>query len=164
MIIYHPGYDVYHCSYRMLNVLCAVEGGSLLKETLKLIDFYYLYPHLLKRISALPKPLCYHKKIIDSIEDPFELISNPKALYFDLDKIQESAIAFLKYKSLLLIEGNIVSINKISLPEILNEKFESDDFCKQEIFGVLTRQFSKINLNGPNGFKARSGLMEYRYG
>lgn len=164
MIIYHPGYDVYHCSYRMLNVLRAVEGGSLLKDILKLIDFYYLYPHLLKGISALPKPLCYHKEIIDRIEEPFELISNPKSLYFDLDKIQESAIVFLKYKSMLLIEGNNIALNKIALPDILSEKFESDDFCKHEIFSILTKKFPKINLNGPNGFKARSGLMEYRYG
>lgn len=164
MIIYHPAYDIYHCSYRLLNILNSVDGNQLSKEILKFIDFFYVYPHLLKSIESLPRPLNYHKNKIDKIDDPFEITPNPKSLFFDLAQTQDSAITSLRYKSLVSQEKNQIKLNLDMIPKPLTDTFGSDDFNKTEIFDILVRVFPKINLNGINGFKAKSGLMEFRYG
>lgn len=164
MIIYHPAYDVYHCSYRILNILHSVDKNEIYKEHLKFIDFYYVYPHLLKSIQGLPRPLNFHKGKIDRIDDPFEVTSNPKSLYFDLGQTQDSAVSSLGYKSLIIEEGKKIKLNNSLLPDVLVDKFESDEFSKTEIFDVLIKVFPKVNMNGANGFKARSGLTEFRYG
>ena len=164
MIIYHPAYDVYHCSYRILNILYSVDKNEILKEHLKFIDFYYVYPHLLKKIQSLPRPLNFHKGEIDRIDDPFEVTPNPKSLYFDLGKTQDSALSSLGYKSLIIEEGKKVKLNSSLLPDVLINKFEVDEFSKTEIFDILITVFPKVNMNGANGFKARSGLTEFRYG
>lgn len=164
MITYHPAYDVYHCSYRILNVLHSIENHEVSKETLKFIDFYYVYPHLLKIIPSLPRPLNFHKAKIDRIEDPFEITPSPKGLYFELAQIQESAITSLGYKSLIIQEDRKVKLNSSQLPDQLVSKFKADEFNKSGIFDLLVNVLPKINLNGSNGLKAKSGLMEFRYG
>lgn len=164
MIIYHPAYDVYHCSYRILNILYSVDNNEVFKDTLKFIDFYYVYPHLLKNIQSLPRPLNFHKKKIDRIEEPFEITPNPKSLYFELTQTQESAITSLGYKSLITQEDKKVKLNGSLLPDLLVDKFTTDEFNKTEIFDVLVKVLPKVNFNGANGFKARSGLTEFRYG
>jgi len=48
MIIYHPAYDVNHCSYRILNILYAAKDNKVHCDMLKIVNFYYVYPHLLR--------------------------------------------------------------------------------------------------------------------
>lgn len=164
MIVYHPAYDAHHCSYRMLNVLYAVQNNSLSSEMIRFIDFYYLYPHLLKRLGSLPRPLNYKKKIIDDVEDPFEITPNPKTLFYELGRTHESVLSSLKNKSLVSIENRLVKLNVNLLPKRLIDSFENDSFVSGDVFDLLVVSFPKVNLHGPNGFKAKSGLMEFRYG
>jgi len=164
MIIYHPAYDAHHCSYRILNILHSVDGKKLTKEALKLIDYYYVYPHLLKRVSKLPRSLNTHKKKINAVPEPFEITPNPKSLYFELVTTHDSALISLSQKSLITRSDSEVTLNGELLPPSLIEAFNTDEFAKSDFFIMLTTSFPKVSLNGKNGFKSRSGLMEYRYG
>ena len=67
MIIYHPANDVNHCSYRILNILYATNNNKLHCDMLKIVNFYYVYPHLLKRMKSFPRPLNYQAKKISNI-------------------------------------------------------------------------------------------------
>ncbi|MBR9865967.1 MAG: hypothetical protein GYB20_02595 [Oceanospirillales bacterium] len=164
MIIYHPAYDAHHCSYRILNILSSVEEKKLEKDSLKLIDYYYLYPHLLKRVSKLPRTFNKYKNEINDVPEPFELTPNPKSLYFELVATHDSVLISLSQKSLITLSDNEIVLNIALLPKSLIETFNADEFSKSDFFIMLTTCFPKISLNGPNGFKSRSGLMEYRYG
>jgi len=164
MILYHPAYDAYHCSYRILSVLYFVNGNYLSKEMIRFIDFYYLYPHLLKRMVSLPRPLNYKKKIIDRLDDPFEITPNPKVMFYELGKTQESVLRSLESKSIISLDNRLVKLNCGSLSEKIIDSFKSDEFLSGDLFKILVESFPKVNLNGPNGFKAKSGLMEFRYG
>jgi hypothetical protein len=164
MILYHPAYDVHHCTYRILNILNSVDGKKLSKEALKLMDYYYVYPHLLKRVSTLPRPLSTHKKKINAVPEPFEITPNPKALYFELSATHDSALISLSRKFLITTSNNEILLNIEALPVSLVDTFNTDEFSKSDFFIMLTTSFPKVSLNGNNGFKSRSGLMEYRYG
>lgn len=164
MIVYHPAYDAHHCSYRILNILYAVKDKSLSSEMIRFVDFYYLYPHLLKNMSSLPKPLNYKRKIIQDVDEPFEITPNPMVLFYELGKTQKSVLASLQNKSIISMNNRMIKLNVDSLPGKLIEAFKNDSFTKQDIFQVLIGSLTKVNLHGPNGFKAKSGLMEFRYG
>lgn len=163
MIIYHPAYDVNHNTYRILNVLYAAEESKVHYDMLKIVDFYYVYPHLLKQIKNLPRPLNYQSTKIESVADSFELTPNPKSLFFEISTTQESAISALVQKSLINIDNNFVSLEKDNLPTDLIKVFENDEFTKSDVFQVLVKSLPKVKLEGNNGLKSRSGLMEYRY-
>ncbi len=164
MILYHPAYDVHHCTYRVLNILNSVDGKKLKKEALKLIDYYYVYPHLLKRVSKLPRPLNFHKKKISAVPEPFEITPNPKSLYFELVTTHDTTLVSLSQKSLISRSDDEIALNVELLPQSLVDAFDADEFSKSDFFLMLIASFPKVNLNGVNGFKSRSGLMEYRYG
>lgn len=161
--MYHPSYDAHHCAYRYLNLLQSLSNSQCDKTLLSFADFYYVYPHLLNEIEKLPSPLNRYKPLISKIKVPFEVTPNSKALYFELKLIQTVALANLQHRGLISITNNEVHLNKDSLPDSLIKMFERDSFCKSDIFKLLINEFPKVKLSGENGFKARSGLMEYKY-
>ena len=162
MVIYHPAYDVHHCVYRVLNLLSSVDDHEISKDALRLMDFYYLYPHLLKTIN-LPRPLSRLKKIISETPDPFEVTPNPRSLFYDLSRIQDSAMLALQQKSMIKLTASTVALFADSLPTNLLESFKDDTFANSELFRGLVDAFPQMKLEGKNGFKCKSGLMEYRY-
>ncbi|WP_286340013.1 ABC-three component system middle component 5 [Ferrimonas sp. YFM] len=163
MIIYHPAHDVNHCSYRILNVLYAVKSNELHCDMLKIINFYYVYPHLLKDMESYPRPLNYQAKKIRNIRDSFELTPNPSSLFFEMNPTHETAISSLHQRSLISIERNIVSLERQKLPHSLIQEFKNDKLTKSDLFKILVECLPKVKLDGDNGLKAKSGLMEYKY-
>jgi len=163
MIIYHPAHDVNHCSYRILNVLYAAKDNKVHCDMLKIVSFYYVYPHLLKRMESFPRPLNYHAKKISNISDSFELTPSPRSLFFDMNQTHEAAIFSLYQRSLINIERNIVSLEKRNLPNELIQEFKTDKLTKSDLFKILVECLPKVKLDGNNGLKAKSGLMEYKY-
>jgi hypothetical protein len=163
MIIYHPAHDVNHCSYRILNILYAAKDNKVHCDMLKIVGFYYVYPHLLKRIESFPKPLNYQAKKINNITDSFELTPSPSSLFFEMNPTHEAAIFSLHQRTLINIERNIVSLEKQNLPNELIQEFKADKLTKSDIFKILVECLPKVKLDGDNGLKAKSGLMEYKY-
>ena len=118
---------------------------------------------MLKRID-LPRALKKYSTSICAIEEPFEITPNPKGLFFELARIQDTALAALEQKSILSISASSVALRAESIPASLKEHFELDDFSLSDFFKALVGVFPTLKLDGANGFKRRSGLMEYRYG
>lgn len=163
MLIYHPASDVHHCCYRLLNILRSMDNLSIDLHMLHLIDFYYVYPHLLKKISPLPRPLNSRSKNIKHIKEPFEVNPHPQNLFYELNQIQDSAITSLLQKNLISIlrDNAILCIENVPL-DLIN-RFSEDSFSKSETFETLINFMSKTNLEGKSGLKSRTGLMEFRY-
>lgn len=162
MIIYHPAYDVHHCAYRLLNLLCSVEHEEISRDTLRIMDFYYVYPVLLKLVK-LPRPLLKYSDGINAVAESFEIIPRPAALFYELSRLQDSALRSLDQRSLVSLRLSGVKLNKTRVPQQLIEIFESDEFSKSSVFEALTTAFPKLRMDGKDGFKERSGLMEFRY-
>jgi hypothetical protein len=162
MIIYHPAYDVHHCAYRVLNLLRSTLDGSVSKDSLRLMDFYYVYPHLLKKVKR-PRQLVKYSEAIDAVDEAFEVTPNPTSLFYELCRMQDSAFSSLEQKALISLSGEGVKLNYEKLPVSLLRDFVTDDFSGTDFFKALVSAFPVLKMNGKNGFKDRSGLMEFRY-
>lgn len=164
MILYHPAYDVHHCTYRLIGLLRYQEDNEhgFPLDALRLSDFYYTYPHLLKDV-ALPRPFQKYKKNIKNIPQPLEFTPNSKHLFYELSQLQDSAIDFLSHKCIIKKSEGAIFINEDLIPEKMKIKFGNDDFMKTDFFFCLAKVIPKIKMDGKSGFKSRTGLMEYRY-
>jgi hypothetical protein len=162
MIIYHPAYDVHHCAYRVLNLLHSTENQAVAKVSLRLMDFYYVYPHLLKKVKR-SRPLLKYAKAIDEISESFEVTPNPTSLFYELCRMQDSAFSSLEQKSLISLNQGEIKLNHGKLPDALVKSFLADDFANTDFFKALVNALPAVKLNGKDGFKERSGLMEFRY-
>jgi hypothetical protein len=166
MLIYHPIHDINHCIYRFLRFLETSKHSSLSWDQLKLLDFYSVFPHLLKNIAPLPRELGAYKKIISRIPEAFEAMPNEKRVFYEMMPIQNAAIHNLIARDLVDAKSyakKIIARSKAPLPEGLADKIICDPFIKEEWYLFLVNELTLVNFDGKGGLKSRSNLMEYRY-
>lgn len=164
--MYHPAQDINHCVYRLLLITELSEHEQLGVDLYRLIDFYTLFPYLLRLMAQFPSPIHRFKNTFKEIPEPFELLKNTKRILYELEHLQSIAIQNLLAKGLLDSEsfksGYLKRTFK-SLPEPLTVAIRESRFLREEWFKVLINEFPKAKFTGSNGLKARTGLMEYRY-
>lgn len=166
MLIYHPMKDPFNCIYRMLCILQDIELSVISSDLIKILDFYIVFPHLLKDIK-LPSNLSKHRKIFNNIKKPYENLPDARQLMFDISVIQDQVINSMIAKGVFVkddfLHGNI------KLHEFYIENTDIKDilvkakFREEEWYNILINDLSKIPLLGADGLKNRTGLMEYRY-
>jgi hypothetical protein len=69
------------------------------------MDFYVLFPSLLKFIKPFLNELRRYKKEIQKISDPYENIQNPNRIFIELRRIQSIAFHHLLSKNLIDMES-----------------------------------------------------------
>ena len=110
MLIYHPVYDINHCIYRILRFLSVKDQCEIHWDKLRMLDFYSVFPHLLKRIKPFPKELNPYRKIVNRIPDCYEAMPNEKRVFHEMLSIQNTAIHNLVAKNLVCPEKFIEKI------------------------------------------------------
>lgn len=166
MLIYHPVHDINHCIYRILRFLEVSDHSEFSWEQLRLLDFYSLFPHLLKKIVPFPRELVAYKKILTRIPEAYESMPNDKRIFHEMMSIQNTAIHNLIAKNLIdsgQYSDQIVSRSKIDLPENLSYVLSSDPIIGEDWYLFLVNELPLVDFGGKKGLKSRSDLMEYRY-
>jgi len=166
MLIYHPFQDANHCVFRTLLLLEYSVHNEIEIELYRLLDFYILFPHLLKSISPLPMELKAYRRILDKIPDPFESMLNTKRIIHDLESLQTVALHNLLAKKLIDIDSfkdkKIKRTNE-ALPESISVAINEAEQASEEWFRIITNELPLVHFSGKNGLKKRAGLMEFRY-
>ena len=166
MLMYHPAQDVNHCIFRLLLILEHSEHESLQLDVYRLVDFYFLFPHLLKLLEPLPRPVNKYKKDIGQISEPFEAVVNTKRILHELQVLQSAAIQNLLARRLLDIkafETGLLMRSPEAIDTNLNFALQESQYPNLGWFKALVNELPKVKFIGKNGLKARTGLMEYRY-
>lgn len=163
MILYHPIKDIYHTQYRIISIL--LYTGQVSKEKLRLLDFYYNFPHFISEIQPWPSDIKEYKIKRGLVKEPFEKIANKKRVFFQMNDIFNSALAILVAKNLVEISGRgkNISIKKDKIPDQLMHEIDEDPFVKSPIFNTIVSGLTKTKWSGQNGLKKRSGLLEFKY-
>lgn len=165
MLLYHPYKDSNHCTYRLLSILLKLDGEILL-DKLKVIDFFYLFPHFLKDIQSWPRGFASFKKHVKDINDPFENTPNKKKLFFDVEGIQNEALVQLASRGIISVERlkhGYVLLEKSKLPNAVISHINEDSYNQSSIVDVLVNGLCHFPWLGSRGLKMRSGLMEFKY-
>ncbi|MCS6122794.1 ABC-three component system middle component 5 [Shewanella baltica] len=165
MLLYHPYKDSNHCIFRMLTILSTLDK-SIELEKLRILDFYYIFPHFIKEIDGWPRAYISFKKIAEEISEPFENTPNKKKLFFDLNQIQSQAIMKLCAREILsinLAKKGIIKLEKSKISEDFMKKIEDEKNNNAISLKLVSNFLSKIEWKGKNGLKKRTGLMEYKY-
>jgi len=166
MLIYHPVHDINHCVYRLLRFLEISDHSIFSWEQVRLLDFYSVFPHLLKNIKPFPNELTAYKKIINRIPDAYESIPNDKRIFHEMMPIQNTAVHNLVAKNLVSSEffkENKISRSEQPLPEKLSSAMNEDSLTQEEWYMFLVNELPLVNFDGKKGLKFRADLMEHRY-
>lgn len=166
MLIYHPIYDINHCVYRVLRIFEVAKNPVFRLNQIRLLDFYSLFPHLLKKITPFPRELGAYKKIISRIPDAYESMPNEKRIFHEMLPIQNTAIQNLVAKNLIdaeLFRKKVVSRTIQQIPEEIGSIIKSDSVTKEEWYDFLVNQLPLLEFDGKKGIKSRTDLLEFRY-
>lgn len=166
MLMYHPAQDVNHCVFRTLLLLEHTVHEYIDLELYRLLDFYIVFPHMLKHISPLPTDLRAYKRLLAKIPDPFESMLNTKRILYELESLQTAAIHSLIAKQLVDIDSykaKQIKRTSTSIPKELSAIIRSSEQAQNEWFRMVVNELPTINFGGKNGLKRRTGLMEFRY-
>lgn len=163
MLIYHPAFDAYHCVFRML--LIADQLLDLEVDKAKLLDFYILFPGMVKNIrlpDALKNLRSSAKKAVNVYRDPVSAIST----FREMRHIQDAALKCIAASGLIDIERYEAGyVTRTTVPTNPALKKMQEEFLRanQPIITEILNGLSSVPLLGNDGLKHRSQLMEHRY-
>ena len=165
MIIYHPAGDINHCAFRFITLLSDIKEHEINWETMQILDFYYVFPHLLSDIR-LPRNSIATKKMLKKIPEPYESLQNPRRLMFNLKALHNEAARALVAKGIIDKDSylrNIIRLYAERVPETLNNQIVKNEKRKTQWYQLLVEVLAKYPIKGKDGLKDRTQLLEFRY-
>lgn len=165
MLIYHPAFDINHARLRIVQILEGLRDREVPFDLLRILDFYFLFPHLLADVQ-LKKGMTRVKRELGARGNKYNRVPAPRILIRQMEGIHETAVRALQASKLVDVPARDMAIVKrsdVPLPDELKKVIADQPEQEQALASILSSEVATIPLNGPNGLKARSGLLEYRY-
>lgn len=167
-LTYEPAFDAFHAAYRLLRLRPIIEkSGPLHRDHVRIIDFYQLFPHRIENIR-LTQPHRKYRRLATAYQDkrPYGDQPDDRLLFDRMEPLETTALDTLAAEGFIhpetWLRGEVAATQK-SLLEPLAKRIDDANKAEadlQEFLGVLG---SEYELTGPNGLKARTGLMEHRH-
>ena len=164
MLTYHPAFDLYNATFRLLRLLEPIGLRELELERLRILDFYLLFPFLLADVE-FPASARKFKKHFDSKPSEYDKITDPKRLFIRLEPYQLAAVQCLAAHSLIdtgMLKDKKIKRTTCPLPHELQNTIVERNKNSIEI-KLLCGPLADIDLYGERGLKSKSDLFEYRY-
>ena len=170
MIVYQQAFDLYHTMYRMIKLLAHFKYGEFVEiDRLRIWDYYLLYPNkmgLMKLKTTEKDVKTLIKEFIVRERNPYELIINDRKMFEKIKPYQLTAIKCLASHG--IINKDYLSLNRITpVDKDIFAKYAEDlqQLSAQEknTISLLTSHFYQMPLNGDDGLKYKSSLLESKY-
>lgn len=167
MLLYHPATDFFHCWMRFASLLCSCGGNGVEYDRLRIIDFLLCFPHELHNCRL---PIEYSGELRKNIsplrktyEDPFSIRQgfaqvNKIQKHVAMDMVAKGIVQRDSYREGILIPSTAPTISGLLESVALNWEDRNQAWHKLIVTVLLS-----IPLNGKNGLKDRSGLLEFKY-
>jgi hypothetical protein len=164
MLVYHPAFDLSHGMFRMLRLLETNPERRMKWDTFRILDFYYLFPHLLEA-ARLPRSMTKRKLEFGKLGSKYTRVPTPRMFIQQLRGIHESIARSLAAKGFIepaeFDEGLLVRTER-EIPQDLVCMF-ADAVDDASLVEMLAVEMAALPLTGGNGLKDRTGLLEHRY-
>lgn len=165
MLVYHPAFDINHARLRIIQLIDGLRDKEIPFDLLRILDFYFLFPHLLADVK-LTKALLRTKRELGKRANKYNRVPAPKVLIRQMEGIHETAIRALQSSHLVELPSRdtaVVKRSSVPLPDDLKKVIADQPEQEKALVQILSGEVATIPLNGPDGLKARTGLLEYRY-
>jgi len=170
MLIYNEAFDIYHCTFRILNLLDRIEENKSVEiDRLRIWDFYLVFPNKLHEVSLSNNEKDIRqlmKEYISKVNNPYLFLRDERKMFQRIRPYQLNAIKCLASYSIInndYLETNRIKIKDKKQSKEFVEKFGELSRKQQNLIKLLTSHFFLMPLNGLNGIKKKTGLMEFRY-
>lgn len=165
MLVYHSAFDIYHCVYRLIQLLSNLKEDYVELERLRMWDYYLAFPNEMTKIRY-EKGNNDIQNLFPKKENPYEIVLDSKIIFEKMRPYQLTAIKTLVSYGLVekdyLTENRVTKIDKTLFEGIL-KNYEPLSDRESNIIKIMTTYFYNMPLYGEKGFKDRTNLLEFRY-
>lgn len=166
-IAYQPAYDPFHTIFRVLRLLDHFSVASISVHTLRILDFYFLFPFYITSIRLTPQ-LRRLARVgqFDKSRRPYSEQPAPPILFRTMQPIHEAALQTLVLSEFLTREdfvSGVASRSSRRLSGRLSSRISELNGSDITLLTFLSSLHSAFPLEGRDGLKHRTGLSEHRY-
>lgn len=167
-LTYNEAFDPYHAVFRFLRLHLACDIRSKLPfDTLRILDFYLLFPFRLQAIKLFASDTGW-RKISKSYEDlaPYGAMPEDSTIFARMEPFQRAAATSLAHSGHLAADAwdnNEVQFTSQMLSPAVTERCSAVNSQMTDIINILCQIRARYPLGGRDGLKYRTGLLEYRY-
>jgi hypothetical protein len=164
---FQPAFDVFHTQFRFLRLRRLMSADNPWRyQQLRIADFYLLFFSRLQDARLSPKHRALKKLARTSTGERYEHQPDDQLLFGRMERIQSAAAGALIAKSFFDSESfrsDLVVETAQREPARLAERIDIANSAEAEVLEAIQSLVTDYSLLGPDGLKARTGLMEYRY-
>ncbi|WP_108881052.1 ABC-three component system middle component 5 [Anderseniella sp. Alg231-50] len=167
---YQPAFDAYNAIFRILQLQTVCSSSVAVPlDALRIGDFFLLFPFMLQDSdiryrSGDQKIRSVGKKY--EADRPFSRLPDKKTLFRRIRPFQTAAIAGLVHSGYMDAEKwdqRFILPTKRELPGVLKQRVAEKCQGNSALLEAIGLLLNEYPLEGKNGLKDRSSLLEYRY-
>lgn len=168
-LVYEPAFDALHGMFRALRLLDGVVAGQRMScELFRILDYYLLFPERVRDVRLRSEHRGQKSNVTRSGPriPPYGSRPDDRSLLQRMRSFQVAALESLVsagYFSLEAYAEGWVEAGTVTVPAALKSKIETVNASEAQLIELLRTLSQDYSLEGENGLKARTGLMEYRY-
>lgn len=162
-LVYHPAFDPYNAALRLLRLL-TVATSELDRTTLRILDFYMLFPEELKQARLSTSLRSRVRRLNSASRFPYDRLPAQRPLFSRMEPTFDAALQTLVAKGLVkCTDERAFTVIRDNVPRRLQQIVSERNSTEPELLATLIEMGTSFSSLGPNGLKDRTGLAEYRY-
>jgi hypothetical protein len=165
-ITYEEAYDSYHTMFRMFRQREIFRNEENIRvEYFQIRDFYILFPFFVSDIRLRNEDK-WLRALAKKWRRPYGCTPSPYTIFSKMIAIQRAALTTLaanEYLNSSALENGVVEFSEKEPPREIHELCSKVNLENEEQVSAVKYIYDHYKLNGENGIKSRSGLMEYKY-
>ncbi len=167
-ITYEPALDTYNAVFRMTRMWeIFINARELEIDRVRILDFYLLFPFLISRIRFRPQDRKF-KRLAKEFEykRPYGRQPEESDLLRRMQPMQSAALQTLAAEGFVYADDlslGMVRPTSKPIPPAINDRVKRINDRETNLLECLSSLARDYPLLGPDGLKARSELLEFRY-
>jgi hypothetical protein len=167
-LTYNEAFDPYHAVFRFMRLHLACDISARLPfDTLRILDFYLLFPFRLQAMKLFSIDTGW-RRISKSYEDraPYGTMPDDSTIFSRMEPFQRAAATSLVHSGHLVPDAwglNEVQFTTEQLPAAVTLRCAELNKQMEAVVDILCQIKARYPLGGRDGLKDRTGLLEYRY-
>lgn len=164
---FQPAFDVFHTQFRFLRLRRLMSADNPWHyEQLRIADFYLLFFFRLQAARLSPKHRSLKTLARAAKGMRYEHQPEDQLIFSRMERVQFAAAGTLVANNFFETEAfqsNVIVETTQPEPHPLTMRIDAVNAEQTEILEAIQSLITGYGLLGPDGLKARTGLMEYRY-
>jgi hypothetical protein len=164
---YQSAFDPFHAVYRLLRLWPIMRRAPLSRDAVRILDFYLLFPFRIGDIRFKRAHMKYRRLTAAYAHTkPYGEQPEGRTILTRMEPMQSAALDTLAGSAMIDLEQLIlgrVQVTDVPMPAELVERSSAANERHADLMEFLGVLASEYELLGPDGLKARTGLLEHRY-